>query len=78
PKAIGVGQYQHDVDQYRLARALDARVEDCVNRGGRVREHRFGCTVVAGNPRRSVSASTSTMWISTAWRARWMPAWRTA
>jgi uncharacterized protein len=25
PKAIGVGQYQHDVDQYRLARALDAR-----------------------------------------------------
>jgi uncharacterized protein len=31
PKAIGVGQYQHDVDQYRLARALDAKVEDCVN-----------------------------------------------
>ena len=31
PKAIGVGQYQHDVNQYRLARALDARVEDCVN-----------------------------------------------
>ena len=31
PKAIGVGQYQHDVDQFRLARALDARVEDCVN-----------------------------------------------
>ncbi len=31
PKSIGVGQYQHDVDQYRLARALDARVEDCVN-----------------------------------------------
>ncbi|WP_369944504.1 Tex family protein [Xanthomonas medicagonis] len=34
PKAIGVGQYQHDVDQYRLARALDARVEDCVNAVG--------------------------------------------
>ena len=34
PKAIGVGQYQHDVDGYRLARALDARVEDCVNAVG--------------------------------------------
>ncbi len=31
PKSIGVGQYQHDVDQTRLARALEARVEDCVN-----------------------------------------------
>ncbi|AOY62868.1 Tex family protein [Xanthomonas citri pv. glycines] len=34
PKAIGVGQYQHDVDQYRLAKALEARVEDCVNAVG--------------------------------------------
>ncbi|RRN53957.1 RNA-binding transcriptional accessory protein [Pseudoxanthomonas sp. SGNA-20] len=34
PKAIGVGQYQHDVDQFRLARALDAKVEDCVNAVG--------------------------------------------
>ena len=34
PKAIGVGQYQHDVDQYKLARTLDARVEDCVNAVG--------------------------------------------
>ena len=34
PKAIGVGQYQHDVDQVRLAQALDARVEDCVNAVG--------------------------------------------
>jgi len=34
PKSIGVGQYQHDVDQNRLARALDARVEDCVNAVG--------------------------------------------
>jgi len=34
PKAIGVGQYQHDVDQFRLARALEARVEDCVNAVG--------------------------------------------
>ena len=31
PKAIGVGQYQHDVNQIQLARALDGVVEDCVN-----------------------------------------------
>ncbi|HEY7085817.1 MAG TPA: Tex family protein [Hyphomicrobiaceae bacterium] len=31
PKAIGVGQYQHDVEQAGLARSLDAAVEDCVN-----------------------------------------------
>ncbi len=34
PKAIGVGQYQHDVNQIKLARALEARVEDCVNAVG--------------------------------------------
>jgi uncharacterized protein len=34
PKAIGVGQYQHDVDQGQLARALEGVVEDCVNRVG--------------------------------------------
>ena len=34
PKAIGVGQYQHDVDPYRMARALDPRVDDCVNAVG--------------------------------------------
>jgi uncharacterized protein len=34
PKAIGVGQYQHDVNQTQLARALDAVVEDCVNAVG--------------------------------------------
>jgi len=34
PKAIGVGQYQHDVDQAALARSLDATVEDCVNKVG--------------------------------------------
>src|SRR4029077_6233525 len=33
-KSIGVGQYQHDVSQTRLARSLDAVVEDCVNAGG--------------------------------------------
>lgn len=34
PKAIGVGQYQHDVNQSNLARKLDAVVEDCVNSVG--------------------------------------------
>lgn len=34
PKAIGVGQYQHDVDQRALSRSLDATVEDCVNAVG--------------------------------------------
>ncbi len=34
PKAIGVGQYQHDVDQNALARSLDGVVEDCVNAVG--------------------------------------------
>ncbi len=34
PKAIGVGQYQHDVDQSRLAKGLDAVVEDAVNAVG--------------------------------------------
>lgn len=34
PKAIGVGQYQHDVDQAGLARSLDGVVEDCVNAVG--------------------------------------------
>jgi len=34
PKSIGVGQYQHDVNQSELARSLSAVVEDCVNRVG--------------------------------------------
>lgn len=34
PKSIGVGQYQHDVNQSQLARMLDAVVEDCVNAVG--------------------------------------------
>jgi uncharacterized protein len=34
PKSIGVGQYQHDVSQSKLAKALDAVVEDCVNAVG--------------------------------------------
>lgn len=34
PKSIGVGQYQHDVNQTQLARSLDSVVEDCVNAVG--------------------------------------------
>jgi protein Tex len=34
PKSIGVGQYQHDVDQRQLAESLQAVVESCVNRVG--------------------------------------------
>ncbi len=34
PKAIGVGQYQHDVDQHRLGRSLEAVIEDAVNAVG--------------------------------------------
>ena len=34
PKSIGVGQYQHDVNQNQLAKSLDAVVEDCVNAVG--------------------------------------------
>jgi len=34
PKSIGVGQYQHDINQAGLARSLDAVVEDCVNAVG--------------------------------------------
>jgi len=34
PQSIGVGQYQHDVSQFKLAKSLDAVVEDCVNAVG--------------------------------------------
>jgi uncharacterized protein len=34
PKSIGVGQYQHDLGEHKLSRALDAVVEDCVNAVG--------------------------------------------
>jgi len=34
PKAIGVGQYQHDVSQFKLGKSLDAVIEDCVNAVG--------------------------------------------
>ena len=34
PKSIGVGQYQHDMNQKKLGEALDGVVEDCVNKVG--------------------------------------------
>ena len=34
PKAIGVGQYQHDMNQKKLSEALSGVVEDCVNKVG--------------------------------------------
>ncbi|NOD94778.1 S1 RNA-binding domain-containing protein [Ruegeria sp. HKCCD4884] len=34
PKSIGVGQYQHDVDQHRLSQSLDSAIEDVVNAVG--------------------------------------------
>ena len=34
PKAIGVGQYQHDVDQRQLQQSLEATIESCVNKVG--------------------------------------------
>jgi uncharacterized protein len=34
PKSIGVGQYQHDVDQRRLQQSLESTIESCVNRVG--------------------------------------------
>ncbi|MGH3417485.1 MAG: Tex family protein, partial [Actinocrinis sp.] len=34
PKSIGVGQYQHDISEFKLSRSLDAVVEDCVNAVG--------------------------------------------
>ena len=47
PKSIGVGQYQHDVNQSELARTLDAVVEDCVNSRRRGPQHRQRAAAVA-------------------------------
>jgi len=58
PKSIGVGQYQHDMNQKKLGEALDGVVEDCVNRVGvdlntasaPLMEHISGITkTIAGN-----------------------------
>jgi len=47
PKSIGVGQYQHDVNQTRLARSLDAIVEDCGERRRRRCKYRITCSARA-------------------------------
>ena len=47
PKAIGVGQYQHDVSQVQLAREARRRGRGLRERGGRRREHRLGAAAVA-------------------------------
>ena len=48
PKSIGVGQYQHDVNQTCIGAKLDATVEDCVNCGRRGCEHGVGAAACAG------------------------------
>jgi uncharacterized protein len=48
PKSIGVGQYQHDVNQAQLASGLDSVVEDAVNSVGCGRQHRLGAVAAAG------------------------------
>ena len=62
PKSIGVGQYQHDVDQARLGRSLEAVVEDAVNCRRRRSQHGIGAAacprlrsrqVVGGGHRRA-------------------------
>ena len=49
PKAIGVGQYQHDMPEKQLSEALSGVVESCVNERGRRSEHRL---CAAARPRR--------------------------
>ena len=61
PKAIGVGQYQHDVNQALLARQLDAVVEDCVNAVGADVEHGVGARCSRGSPA-STRRSPGTSW----------------
>ena len=47
PKSIGVGQYQHDLSEFKLSRSLGAVVEDCVNARGRGLEHGVGAAARA-------------------------------
>ena len=47
PRSLGVGQYQHDVDQKSLERELDTAVEGAVNRVGRRAQHRLGAAAAA-------------------------------
>ena len=47
PRSIGVGQYQHDMNQKKLSDALSGVVEDCVNRVGRGSEHGLSAPLLA-------------------------------
>ena len=62
PKAIGVGQYQHDLNQAQLAKQLDAVVEDCVNAVG------ADLNTASAPPSRGSPAST-TLWQRTSSRS---------
>mgnify|MGYP002136933129 CR=1 FL=1 len=53
PKSIGVGQYQHDVDQFRLGKSLDGVVEDAVNAVG------VDLNTASAPPNRAETCSTS-------------------
>jgi uncharacterized protein len=84
PKSIGVGQYQHDVNQSELARTLDAVVEDCVNSVGvdlntasapllarsRACPPRWPTASCAGATPTAPSATASSCWTWPAWAPR--------
>ena len=73
PKSIGVGQYQHDVDQRRLKQSLEATVESCVNRVGVDLNTaswallRYVAGITERTARRSWSTATSTAASARAW-----------
>jgi uncharacterized protein len=58
PKAIGVGQYQHDLGESKLASSLDAVVEDCVNAVGV--DANIASARVSARRWRKASSSTAT------------------
>ena len=78
PKSIGVGQYQHDVNQSELARTLDAVVEDCVNSVGvdlntasaPLLSRAWPTRSCAGAMPTAPSAAGSNCWMSPAWARR--------
>lgn len=64
PKSIGVGQYQHDVDQRQLQQSLEATIESCVNKVGvdltHLPGHSFVMWLALRNAPRSISFSSAT------------------
>jgi uncharacterized protein len=59
PKSIGVGQYQHDVNQSRLKQRLDDIVMSCVNRVGVESEHGLSRTAGVRGWHRTVARAKS-------------------